>query len=459
MRHTWILTGAGLALLGFATGCREPDRPAGPLPGAGIVVDSDPRGAHIELDRQNTGRVTPDTLSNVTRGLRELVVRMTVGGLTYGYRTNVSITAEDSLVVVNGPLLLGCQTGGCIRSLTRFYASGDTRLATMPLGPLFHVEGQGEGIQWPSGTGNSYASVGSALFAGLAGSSRDTVALGPYDFLYLAGRPTPTVSEGPTLLLRHSSWVLPPPGQRLLSTVRGLSVDYSVLARAETSGTIIVRLVFRNITTDPVYRFIDPLVPAEGLTYHSAYVGFALDGDVGIADDDAISYVRDLDMVLTYDSDFLESSFSGGWATRPALLGLRLLERPAGTTVHLNSWPRGWDWEAGQAAVERAGWYWMSGTQTWLGNHADPRIGYAPQDPQDLRMSVSAGPLQLAPGDSAAITLAVVLAEPAPGTFTSGTRVSPGDPLDQTRPLTAIAAPLIARALAAESVAASLLEP
>jgi hypothetical protein len=75
-----------------------------------------------------------------------------------------------------------------------------------------------------------------------------------------------------------------------------------------------------------------------------------------------------------------------------------------------------------------------------------------PQDAADLRMMVTAGPVTLAPGDSAAVTVAVVLAQPAPGTFTSGTVLDPGNPTDDTRALVATAAPLRARAQAAAAL-------
>jgi hypothetical protein len=50
------------------------------------------------------------------------------------------------------------------------------------------------------------------------------------------------------------------------------------------------------------------------------------------------------------------------------------------------------------------------------------------------------------PGDSASVTIALVLAEPVPNTFTSGTILDPGEPTDQTRALRAVAAKLLAKA-------------
>jgi hypothetical protein len=67
-------------------------------------------------------------------------------------------------------------------------------------------------------------------------------------------------------------------------------------------------------------------------------------------------------------------------------------------------------------------------------------------------MAVSAGPLTLEPGDEALIVIAIALAPPNAGTFSSGTVMSPGDPLDTGRPLYAAAANLRGRMIAAETL-------
>lgn len=83
-------------------------------------------------------------------------------------------------------------------------------------------------------------------------------------------------------------------------------------------------------------------------------------------------------------------------------------------------------------------------------------IGYAPTAPDDYRILASAGPLRLAPGDSATLTVAVVIAEPQPGTFVSGQAVTPGDPLDPNRQILQVAEGLRQLAIAAEELLPSL---
>ena len=73
-------------------------------------------------------------------------------------------------------------------------------------------------------------------------------------------------------------------------------------------------------------------------------------------------------------------------------------------------------------------------------------------DQADVRMMVSAGPYALRPSEEVSIVVAVALAKPVPGTFTSNVQVGPGDPLVETRPIMLIAADLRAKLRAAEGL-------
>jgi hypothetical protein len=134
-----------------------------------------------------------------------------------------------------------------------------------------------------------------------------------------------------------------------------------------------------------------------------------------------------------------------------------MLEAPVGATVVMNGWVSqgqgSQDWNAGEIS-ERLGYGMLSGKGVFSPDHPSPRIGYLPPAPGDIRMSVSAGPIRLAPGDSVAVSVAVVLAAPVPGPFSSGTDLEPGNPLDRTRPLYAVAGDLFERAIAATGVTA-----
>jgi hypothetical protein len=275
---------------------------------------------------------------------------------------------------------------------------------------------------------------------------------------YLAGRPAPVVrSEASGWTLEQTTWILPPPLALHTLTVRGIALEQTVFVPAGVEDLLIVRTVFRNITADASYALMDPLMPPAGVTYEQAWVGFAVDADIGgTADDDVLSYAPELDLAFIYDGNFRETGFTGGWADRPAMVGLRVLEAPAGSTVALNGWPSTADWMAGRpldnGLQEGHGWFVINATQEFLPNHADPRIGYFSDAGADMRMVASAGPLTLAPGDTAVLTVAIVLAPPQPGSYTPGIVTAAGDPADAGRKILQVAAPLLARAQAAESL-------
>ncbi|HSL70136.1 MAG TPA: hypothetical protein VK864_07820, partial [Longimicrobiales bacterium] len=240
-------------------------------------------------------------------------------------------------------------------------------------------------------------------------------------------------------------------------TVRGVQVSETVVASQSVEDLIVIRLVFRNVTNLPSYQAVDPLMPAGGLRFDQVYVGFALDGDIGTSSDDLFSYDPDRNTVFMYDAAFVENAFVSGASTRPGLVGLRILDAPAGARMVLNGWPStigpvSGDWRAGFQS-EPIGHAMLSGQIAHNPDHPNNTIGHLPGvQAADYRISVSAGPITLAPGDSTFLTVAVALADPAPGTFTSGTVVSSGDPTAVGRAIMLVAEPLRQRLQAAEAL-------
>ena len=447
-----------------AIGCREADRPSGPVYGGWVAVDSDPRGARIYVDGKMRTQLTPDTLRDVPIGRREIGARLDSAGVPYSFAALVDVPNEGTVDVL-GPLLIRCVSDGCFRAFTKHRTVNTIRFAASPTGHLFYIDGSGGGLFWPSGTPNSYVAGGGAAFAGEWSATSAHVAFGPYPAVdvvgniiaYLTGRPAQQVDDSHTgLSLRQTAWVVPPGSYALYNTVRGLEIEQEVIGRPSLEGVLLVRLTYRNISDRPAYRRVDPQ-PAEGVTYTKAYIGFALDVDIGESTDDLVSYDPDLGLVFAYDAHFRENDFQGGWAQRPGLVGVRVLEAPPGVTPMLSAWPRSADWLPGTVG-ESTGWGWLAGQQddSKYPRHPDERIGYAPTAPDDYRILVSAGPLRLAPGDSATLTVAVVIAEPQPGTFVSGQAVTPGDPLDPNRQILQVAEGLRQLAIAAEELLPSL---
>jgi hypothetical protein len=437
-----------LALAMAAAGCSD-DEVVSPGERGSVEVTSDPQGAVVELDGANSGKTTPATFWDLS-GRHNIVVRLDRGGIAYGYRTQVDIRG-DSLHRIHGPLMFRCESTTCLLASARNRDLGRIRISTQANGALLSRVGQGDGLLWPLGSSNSYASVGMPLIAMVA-APRDTLAMGIYDYDYLAGRPEPTMTtSGARSVFRQSTWIVPPTSVLVTGapTVRGIEVMEELTADAN-SDVVYVKLTFRNITNRDSYRAADPLVPNSGLTFSNVYIGFGVDADIGNPDDDFITYEPALDMVYAYDSNFQEQIFSTANAAAPGLVGLRVVQRPTDTNVILNAWPNVFgtvsgDWSGGNIN-EPAGFGILSGTRSFAPDHEGTHVGFMPGTPGDYRMSVSAGPLTLPPGGEASITIALVMASPVSGEYTSGTAVAPGSPADESRAIRRIAGTLLDRA-------------
>jgi hypothetical protein len=416
-----------------------------------VEIGSEPQGARIFVDGKDRHKLTPDTIRGLS-GRHDVSAFIDSAGARYGFMINLDVR-PDSIIRFNGPLMLSrcAATCGALKNHTpnRIFFSRSAA------GPLLYTDGSSSGLRWPSTTPNGYASIGAPLFAGIMVGA-DTVALGIYDLTYYAGRPFPQVQTANNLFtMRQSYWLLPPVLQSL--TVRGIEISEEVIASSLVEDVLVVKLVFRNITNKPAYRAADPLMPPGGFTFDRVYIGFGLDGDIGVSTDDLFSYDPDQNAIFMYDAAFLESSFSGAANTQPGLIGLRILDAPAAARRVLNGWPStvagvSGDWKAG-LANEPLGHSLLSGRLAFAPDHTDDTIGHMPgSNPADYRISVSAGPLTLPPGDSTFLTVAIALADPVQGTFTSGTIVNSGDPKTVDRTIMRVAAALRQKLQAADAV-------
>ncbi|MBR9990300.1 MAG: PEGA domain-containing protein [Gemmatimonadetes bacterium] len=449
MRSSLVVLCAVLTI----AGCREGDGPADPsVTDARVYLASSPNGAQIIVDDRNTGQTTPDTVA-LRRGDRSVVLRLDSAGFTYEYAFILEVERTDEVGEVTLPLGVRCLTAGgtCFQAARRHRDAANLRFATSAVGSLFHWGGSGSGIFWPAATQNSYASAGIPLFG--AEFDGDSAGMGMYDQALLVGRPAPRVTvSGGGFRLEQEAWVLPQPaGLSSPTSLRGILIGQEIIGRDDIEGVLVLRLTYRNVSDDPLVHLFAPHIPDAAVTYTNAWIGFALDADIGAAADDWLSYDADMDMVFAYDADFA-TAFVGADADAPGLVGLRVLEAPAGTNVMLNSWSSGFDWNAGRSG-EHAGFGMLSGSSVFAPAHAHTKIGHLPPAIGDIRMSVTAGPITLEPGAEVRIVIAVAVAPPVAGTFTSGVTVSPGDPLDTSRQLYNVAGILRARMTAAEALA------
>lgn len=436
---------AGLLLLlgAIVVSCDDPVRPVPDATGATLFVDSDPRGGRILVDGFDTGQRTPALIGQLGGGARGIRVELDTAGLTYSWSTLVVVDPTLQPTVA-GPLTIRCSNASCLRSASEFHAAGNLRFAVNAAGPLFVYEGLDLGIVWPASTSNSYSPLGAATMTALVGSQPVALGLRNVGAIpnYWAGRPLPATLGTSPYHVRVPAWIVPPTSVQ--TALRGIEVVHEVVVREDLPDVLLIRVTWRNISADSVYRLLDPATPEGGVTYTDAWLGFILDPDIGAfgeSDDDLVSYDAARQLVFAYDANFEVGAFSGGWSGRPGLVGLLFLEGP-GSLVRLNAWPRSMDFAAGSSDDD--GRALLTATQTTPSNHPDARVGYAPDTADDdYIMSVANGPITLAPGESASARFAVLLAAPAAGTFAAGQLQPAGDPLDPDRPLAATAAPLL----------------
>jgi hypothetical protein len=433
-----------------AAGCQDDESTVAPGENTRLEIGSDPSGATIELNGAPTGKVTPSTIFDIA-GSQDIVVRLERDGVIYGYRADNVDVRGDSLHRVFGPLMYRCSNSSCAISSSRSRDLGRLRVATQANGAIFMRSGQGDGLLWPLGSSNSYASIGMPLIAMVSGIN-DTLAIGIYDTDYLAGRPEPTVTvAGERTTVKQSTWIVPPTNVIINNspTVRGIEVEEELIGTAG-SDVVYLKLTYRNITNRESYRAADPVVPGNGMTFQNVYVGFGLDPDIGTPGDDMITYEPDLDLVYAYDSNFLEEIFNTANAATPGLVGLKLVTVPAGTVKSMNAWPQTFgtgsgDWRAG-TTTERGGFSMISGIRSLSPDHPGQQIGHVPSTPQDFRMSVGAGPVTLGPGETVSITVAIIIAPPVAGEYVSGQVIGPGGPTTADRQIRRIAGNLFEKA-------------
>lgn len=338
------------------------------------------------------------------------------------------------------------------------------------------------GAVWPDsaplgGVGNEYLSQAKLLVAATVGpelgGSGETMAMA----LFRAGdysprtRLTPVLSGNDTTAYQNEVWtdarrlplyLLP---NRAPSTILsaddraderfGLSVKITYfLPSAVTSpgvkDVLFARFDVENISNHPDYRYVHADEPAGGHTLRDIYLAPTIDPNVGgtssnveVGDDNATAFASE-SLLVAYDQNFNVQGFvlpgPGGtsnefYVQNPGLVGLRLLDGPVGTaarpffldygdSLSYFSEPR----ENEAHAVLTGGRGPHVGTAGCaLRGEAYVCTGEAPTD---VMMGWSVGPIaMLAPGERTSVTVALLLAAPKAGTFTSGTALAPRNDL------------------------------
>ena len=323
------------------------------------------------------------------------------------------------------------------------------------------------GARWPvdndSTVSNTYITqakllIGAIMGSEIAGSEGDTLAMslvkpgdyGPRTRLrVVSGDSSRWQARVWTDLRRQPFFGFPAPFLAYADRAGnnfGLEVLTTYELPSALEDVLVLRFDVRNISNDPDYRLVHPEIPVGGITLTQIYLAPVVNADIGggtvgeAIDDNGVIFGAD-SLVAAYDQEFSAASFSPNTRTRPGLVGLRLISAPAPARAIVGDIGDSLTFTTN--ATEDNTYRIFAGTSASCTNNATSSV-CAPETENDVRIGWSVGPIaSLAPGQSVTLTVAIVLAYPKAGAFTTGTAYAPNDAA-----LAAIAEPL--RALAAQ---------
>ena len=242
----------------------------------------------------------------------------------------------------------------------------------------------------------------------------------------------------------------------------GLAVRTTYSLPASLPNAILVRFDVTNVSATADYRRVHPEEPATGHTLHDVYLAPTLDPtiacntaigcSVGEDRDDNATVLAPDSLLVAYDQELSVPEFGGVYSTAPALLGLRLIDGPAGTSAKGVLFDAGTTPDFLTVANEHDTYRLLSGGRAGVvsgcSDYAPSAFVCSPETRSDIRMAWSVGPIaSLAPGETTHLTVAILFASPENGSFTSGTSVAPGNTSgaafsDTTRAIWSISAKL-----------------
>ncbi len=483
-----------VTLLALAAGCgSDLASPSGPVtvafftpsypgPGTTTLVA---RGTAV-MDGRDTVRIPEDSLFGLVRGTHSLSALLDIAyipTLLYG-----TISPVGSLEQVFVPLPASCRlyaTDGTFcgsNSVVLWRQHPRTYCPANDFGDFcsWFPDSYRLGFSWPlDAADNQYLAharllVGAVLGAGAPASTvGDTLAMALFrhgDYAPRARlRPVATDSsrwQGEVVTDMRRLPVSPSTGPALNADDRvgdnfGLAVRTTYALPASMPNAILVRFDVTNVSATDDYRRVHPEEPAGGHTLNDVYLAPTFDPSIACGlsgcgtgeprDDNATLFESD-SLLVAWDQEFSVPEFGAGFATAPGLLGVRLVDGPAGTSAKAVLFDAGTTPDFVTPGVEHATYNLLSGgragTVAGCSDYAPAALVCSPETRSDIRIAWSVGPIaSLAPGQTTHVTIAILMASPVAGTFTSGTGVAPQNTSpqafdDTTRPIWSIAAKL-----------------
>lgn len=239
----------------------------------------------------------------------------------------------------------------------------------------------------------------------------------------------------------------------------GLEVKITYYLPQQFPNTLFARFDVTNISDQADYRRVHPQVPATGFTLQNVYLTPMLDPDIGNRvgnidepGDDAATFFPAEGIAVAYDQNFFGRNWTAPYRSQPGLVGLKVVSTDAGaakgvlfTEDSLLEWDERGE-ELNSHSVISAG---RNGAALVAGcRDLNTALVCSSESPDDVRMGWSVGPIaSLAPGQTRTLTIAIALAPPAGGQFTSETNLNPGNTseaslADTNRPAYRVAGPL-----------------
>ena len=441
------------------------------------------------LDGVDTIQIPRDSFVNVPRGEHTIEWITDIDYLPVVREFNINPRGSDREAIVIGPAgtcrVITIDDQLCRNNVVTY--SGSPRLVcpVNDFGEFCSYYGSPylAGLVWPAGGGlrNEYVGHAKLLVAARmgagspAGALGDTMAMSFYSSGDYSPRTRLHAIAGDSSRWQAEVWtdvrhvpIYNFPEPRLPNDDRkannfGLAVRSTYHIPPTLQDAFLVRFDIRNISADRDFRRVNPEEPATGHTLTDVYLTPVIDPDIGDVepgaegiDDNATVFPAD-SLLVAYDQAFQVNNFTAGWNVRPALVGLRLISGPANTTARAVLFSRGTAPDYLGELQERTSYRLLAA------GRAGPRTGCSgtqpevflctPETPHNPVMGWSVGPISLAPGESTSLVIAIVLAAPKPGSFTSGTNVAPqnADVTSTARPIYEIAEGL--RTLADQALA------
>ena len=486
---------AGSTIAAAACGGDGPTQQTGPVTIVFPRVIYDHQGGDTKdtvqgiaiLDGVDTIQIPRDSFMNVPRGEHTLKIITDIDYYHVEREYNINPRSSNREAIIVGPegtcRIITIDEQFCGNNVVTYSGSSKLVCPVNDFGEFCSYYGSPyfAGLVWPAGGGlrNEYVGHAKLLIAARmgpgspAGTLGDTLAMSFFSAGDYSPRTRLHAIPGDSSRWQAEAWtdvrhvpVYNFPEPRLPDDDR--KADNFALAVRSTyhippalQDAFLVRFDIRNISRDADYRRVNPEEPALGHTLTDVYLTPVIDPDIGDVapaaeggDDNVTVFPAD-SLLVAYDQAFKVDNFTAGWNVRPALVGVRLISGPPNTTAKAVLFDRGKapDWEG--ALDERAGYRLLAagraGARSGCSATQTAVFLCTPETPHNPLMGWSVGPITLAPGESTSLVIAIVLAAPKAGSFTSGTNVAPQntDVTSTARPIYEIAEPL--RALAAQA--------